>query len=92
MESINVVVDDFGPSYFFDNEDEFSLAPIVSQQVEQEENKVEKPSKEPEDLTSPVQETVVPDTDLESETELSGSKLNISQSKPVHPRSQKEGR
>ena len=51
LESINVVVDDYGPSYFFDDEDESPLAPIVSQQVEQKETKVEKQKKEPEDPT-----------------------------------------
>ena len=89
MESINVVVDDSGPPYLFYDEDEFSLAPIVSQQVEQEENKVEKQKKEPEDPTPPIQETVVPVTYSESEAELSRSKLNTSQSNQVHPRSQK---
>ena len=62
MESINVVVNDYGPSYFSDDIDEFPLAPIVSQQVEQGENKAKKKSKQPEDPTSPVQETVDPDT------------------------------
>ena len=89
MESIDVVVDDSGPSYFSNDEDKFSLAPIVSQQVEQEENKTEKQKKEPEDPTPPIQEIVVLDTDSESEVELSRSKLNTSQSNQVHPRSQK---